>query len=121
MTSIRDILEDYRIELEMRMRPQLDSMIRGSIVRAQLPQVWHFVTELEETSFIFDKQGNTKVSPGKAPDPDVTVEWKHEYLSSILLTRTLEGIPPGEEPKITVHSVKGRIGYAMMRKHLRFP
>jgi len=105
----------------MRMRSQLDSIIRGSIVRSQLPQVWHFKTELEEASFTVDREGNAKALLGNVGSPDVTVEWKHEYLLSVLSSRTLEGIPAGEAPKITTYTRRGKIGYSMMRKHLRFP
>lgn len=121
MTSILGLLKGYCSEIEMRMRLQLDSVIRGHIVRTQLPQVWHFVTEQEDASFLVDDKGNAEVSPGKVGSPDVTIEWKYDYLQSVLRTRTLEGIPDGEAPKITTHSMKGKIGYMMMRKHLRFP
>lgn len=121
MNSICDLLKGYLPEIEMRMRPQLDSVVMGSIVRTQLPQSWYFITEQEEASFIVDREGNANASPGKPGDPDVTIEWKHEYLISVLSTRTLDGIPNGEGPKVTTHTMRGRIGYSMMRKYLRFP
>lgn len=68
-----------------------------------------------------DREGTAKASSGRVGEPDVTIEWSHEYLSSVLRTRTLEGIPPGEAPKVTTLTMKGKIGYSMMRKYLRFP
>ena len=121
MTRIFDLLKGYCPEIEMRMRPQLDSAIRGSIVRGQLPQVWHFITEQETASFTVDRNGNAKAQEGNVGSPDVIVEWNHECLLSVLRSRTLEGIPPGEGPKVTTHTMRGRIGYSMIRKYLRFP
>jgi hypothetical protein len=120
MSVLRDLLSKYSVEIEMRMRLQLDAFVRGSLVRAQLPQKWNFKTEQEAAFFSVSKEGKTSIDDGQIPDPDVTVEWKHDLLCAVLKNRSLEGIPPGEEPMVTVHTVKGRIGYAMIRRSLGF-
>lgn len=121
MTTIRELLEGYRPEIEMRMQSQLEAMVRGSIVRTQLPQVIGFRTEREQASFKVDEAGNAKIYTELLPDPDVLIEWKHDYLVSVLRTRTLEGIPEGEAPRIILNTMRGRIGYSMLRRYLNFP
>jgi len=120
MSVLRDLLAKYSVEIEMRMRLQLDAFVRGSLVRAQLPQSWNFKTEQETASFSVSKDGKTSIDDGQVPEPDVTIEWKHDFLCVVLKNRSIEGIPPGEEPVVTVHTMKGRIGYAMIRRSLGF-
>ena len=121
MDSIRDLLDGYCTEITMRMRLQLQTIVRGSLVRANLPQTWNFKTEAEEAYFVIDKDANASACVGRASNPDLTIEWKHDFLASVLKNRTLDGIPAGEEPKIVINSIRGRIGYAMIRRHLGFP
>jgi hypothetical protein len=120
MSVLRDLLSKYSVEIEMRMRLQLDAIVRGSLVRSQLPQSWNFKTEEETASFTISKDGKASIREGLVNDPDVTIEWKHALLCAVLKGRSLEGIPPGEEPMVTVHSTKGRIGYTMIRRFLGF-
>ena len=121
MTSIFDALDGYRLEIQMRMQSQLEAKVRGSIVKSQLPQVLGFKTEKEEASFKVDQKGVARVYPKLLQNPDVLIEWKHEYLLSVLGTRSLKGIPEGEAPKITINTMRGRIGYTMLRRYLKFP
>ena len=121
MESILDLLNGYCTEISMRMRLQLRTIVRGSLVRTNLPQAWNFKTEAEEAYFLIDKDANASARAGRADDPDLTIEWKHDLLASVLRNRNLDGIPAGEEPKVVINSVKGRIGYAMIRRHLGFP
>jgi len=120
MSLLRDLLSRYSVEIEMRTRLQLEMIIRGSLVRSQLPQRWNFKTEQETAFFSVSKDGKTSIDDGQAADPDVTIEWKHEFLCAVLKNRSIEGIPPGEEPVVTVHTIRGRIGYAMIRRSLGF-
>ena len=105
----------------MKMQSQLDVIIRGSIVRTQLPIILGFTSEKEEVSFKIDRDGRAKVYPALLPDADVLIEWKHDYLVSVLRTRTLEGIPEGEAPRVILNTMRGRIGYSMLRRYLNFP
>ncbi len=120
MSSLVELLSGYATEVEMRMRLQLDAYIRGSLVRSQLPQHWNFITEKERAFFSVDKTGKATVGNGSLPDPDVTIEWKHDLLCSVLERRSIEGLLPGEEPKVTIHTRGGKIGYAMIRRSLGF-
>jgi hypothetical protein len=120
MSLLRDLLSRYSVEIEMRMKLQLDAIVRGSLVRSQLPQSWNFKTEQEAAFFSVSKDGKTSIGDGLVPNPDVTIEWKHDFLCTVLKNRSIEGIPPGEEPVVTVHTMKGRIGYAMIRRSLGF-
>lgn len=120
MSLLRDLLAKYSVEIEMRMRLQLDAVVRGSLVRSQLPQSWNFKTEQENAFFSMSKDGKASIEEGLVSDPDVTIEWKHDFLCAVLKNRSIEGIPPGEEPIVTVHTMRGRIGYAMIRRSLGF-
>ena len=120
MSLLRDLLFKYSVEIEMKMRLQIEPIVRGSLVRSQLPQTWNFKTEQETAYFSVSKEGKTSIDDGQVPDPDVTIEWKHDFLCAVLKNRSIEGIPPGEEPMVTVHTLKGRIGYAMIRRSLGF-
>ena len=64
MSLLRDLLVKYSIEIEMRMRLQLDAVVRGSLVRSQLPQSWNFKTEQEAAFFSVSKDGKTSVDEG---------------------------------------------------------
>lgn len=118
MSCIRGLLSNYCLEVERKLKPHLDGMTKGALIRTKLPQSWNFKTEEDEVLFNVDKQGNTSVSSGQTTNPDVTIEWKHDYLSSVLRKRSIEGIPPGEEPEVIIHTSKGQIGYNMIRKHI---
>ncbi len=120
MSLLRDLLTKYSVEIEMRMKLQLDAVVRGSLVRSQLPQSWNFKTEEENASFTVSKEGKASIHEGLVSDPDVTIEWKNDFLCAVLKNRSVEGIPPGEEPVVTVHTMRGRIGYAMIRRSLGF-
>ncbi len=120
MSDLRDLLSKLATEVEIKMRRQLETLVQGSIVRSQLPQKWNFKTEKESIIFSIDKKGATSVEVGEATDPDVTIEWKHDLLLSVVEHRSLEGIPAGAEPNVNVSTRKGKIGYTMIRKSLGF-
>lgn len=118
MSCIQELLSKYSREVERKLRPHLGGAVRGALIRTQLPQNWNFKTEEEELIFNVNMQGVASIKPGQSPDPDVTIEWIHDYLRTVLEKRSAEGLPPGEEPRIVFHSSKGQVGFNMVRKHL---
>lgn len=116
--EVKSLLEDYRPEIEEKIKPHLDGL-RGVIVKTRLPQVWSFRTEQESVSIFIDKDGKTKVKAGESQAPDVTIEWKQDFLCSVLSKKSAKDIPSGERPDITIHSPKGHDGYSIVRRYLR--
>ena len=105
---------DGIITLEMEIKKNLGELL-GGIVRIYLPQNWIFKTESEIVTLRVDKNGNTIITDGPTPNPDVTIEVDHEYICEVLKLRG----QPSFRPKfynVTPHTKNGRTAFNFMRK-----
>ena len=118
MNSIGELLRGLCPEVEEGLRPHLENWIEGAVIRSGLPQNWVFKTERETVTFHVSNEGKAQVTVGGAKNPDVTIQWNHDYLVSVLTNRSSVGIPQGPMPGINKHTTKGVIGFDLLRKHL---
>ena len=84
MSCLLNLLEQLSPRVEAELRPHLRSLVRGTIVRHHLPQVWVFDTDAERVSFIVDHQGAVSALGSSDPPLDVLISVSHDVLSTAL-------------------------------------
>src|SRR4030042_3325268 len=117
MISIESLLRSIGPEIES----QVKRDIRGPtslIFQSFFPQVWAFKTEQETVTLIVDINGDVVVFPGCDEDCDVMIEWKHDYLASLLAARSRDGIPGVSMPSVNADTVRGREAYQYLKGRL---
>jgi len=117
MNCIMSLLDGVCAEIESQLRPRFNGAQRSLIVQF-LPQIWVFETEDQVVSLVVDRQGNVFTQAINRGDKDVTVRWKHEYLASVLKTRSTAYVPHGELPTIIFHTEKGRAAFEFLKQRL---
>ena len=117
MSCIQGLLGSLSHEIESQLKPNLRG-IRGMFVQAYLPQTWVFETETETATFVVDARGNAHAEAGAKPDRDVTIRWKHDFLASVLKTRSHASVPGGIRPIFMFHTPKGRRAFDFLRGRL---
>lgn len=117
MRSIMSLLDGVCAEIESQLRPGLNGTQRFLIV-GFLPQTWVFETENQVVSLVVDRHGNVFTQAMNRGDRDVTIQWKHEYLASVLMTRSTACVPHDELPTIIFHTEKGRTAFEFLKNRL---
>ncbi len=117
MSSIISLLDGVCPEIESQLKPRLSGLQRFLIIQF-LPQTWVFETENQVVSLVVDQQGSAFTQAMNRGGRDVTIRWKHDYLASVLKTRSIAHVPQGESPTIIFHSLKGRTAFDFLRKRL---
>ena len=117
MSCVMSLLDGVCAEIESQLRPRLSGTQRSLIVQF-LPQVWVIETEDQVVSLVADRQGNVFTQAMNRGDRDVTIRWKHEYLASVLKTRSTAYVPHGELPTIIFHTEKGRMAFEFLKQRL---
>lgn len=118
MSCIQGILSSICPEVENEVKQALRGFIKGPIVRGYLPQSWVLRTEKETVTFSVDSMGNARALNGTPPNPDVIIDWKHDYAAIALRNRSKVGIPPGEQPRVTFLTKEGRTAFGFLRGRL---
>jgi hypothetical protein len=116
MEGPAELLAPIAPSVETEVRSRLGGFL-GGMLRAYLPQAWVFTTDRGTASLIVEPDGRTRVVPGAAPDPDVTIELPFERLEAALATRRPGTVPPGSM-KVTPHTSKGRTAFDYLRSRL---
>ena len=117
MSCIQGLLGSLSHEIESQLKPALRGL-GGLIVRGYLPQAWVFETEAEIATLMVDAQGNVSTQPSAPLHRDVTIRWKHDFLSSVLRTRSRASVPGGIRPVVMFHTPKGRRAFNYLRGEL---
>ena len=115
MSCIQGLLASICPEIERQLRPNLRG-IKGLLVRGYLPQTWVFETESETVTLLVDSQGAVSTQPSAPLHRDVTIRWKHDFLSSVLRTRSRASVPGGIRPVVMFHTPKGRRAFNFLKK-----
>jgi len=117
MSCISGLLTTICPEIEQYLKPNLRG-IQGLVIAGFLPQVWTFESEHETVSLVVGREGNAFVQVGGRADRDVTVRLSHDYLASVLRTRSAASIPAGVRPVVMFHTAKGRSAFNYLRGRL---
>jgi hypothetical protein len=118
LSCIQGILSSVCSEVETEIKQALKGLLKGPMIRGYLPQTWILRTERETVTFSVDSMGNARATNGMSPNPDVIIEWKHDYTAMALRNRSKAGIPPGEQPKIEFKTGKGKTAFGFIRGRL---
>ena len=117
MSSINSLLDGVCFDIESRLMPRLSGLQRFLIIQF-LPQIWVFETEDQAVSLIVDQQGRAFTQAMNRVDRDVTIRWKHEYLASVLKTKSTSFVPLDEHPTIIFHTQSGRTAFDFLREQV---
>jgi len=117
MDRVHQLLTELCEEIERQVKPNLRGL-KGLIVTGYLPQVWVFETEYGASSLFLDTEGNARVFPGAERDRDVTIQWKHDALVSVLESRSRGSVSDGDYPNVFVHTDKGRAAFNYLKKYV---
>jgi hypothetical protein len=120
VSCIESLLGPVCYEIEAELKPALANFLKGMIVRGYLPQTWVFETENEANTLTVDTSGNAAVFSGAAGPRDVTINWSHDFLSTVLRTRSQASVPYGQHPRITCHTQKGQTAFNFLKKRFGF-
>lgn len=117
MDRMHQLLTGLCEEIERQVKPNLRGL-KGEIVSSYLPQVWVFETEYGSWSLFLDTEGNARVFSGAERDRDVTIQWKHDTLVSVLESRSRVSVSDGDYPNVFVNSDKGRAAFNYLKKYV---
>jgi len=117
MDRLHQLLTGLCEEIEKQVKPNLRGLM-SLIVRGYLPQVWVFETEYGACTLFLDTEGNARVFPGTDQDRDVTIQWKHDSLASVLESRSRSSLSDGDYPDVFVHTEKGRAAFNYLKKEI---
>jgi hypothetical protein len=113
MPTTAELLRGIAPDIERQLQPRLQGLI-GSFVRAYLPQVWVFVTDVDAASVRVEPTGTVTVSEGEAAHPDVSIHAPKARLEKILTTRARPAhVPP--DVRVVPHSSKGKVAFDQVR------
>ncbi len=116
MSELTDLLGTAGRELEPEIQRRLKGFL-GAFVRAYLPQVWEFRTDVGAAALLVDAQGATSVVEPPPSHPDVTVETTYARLSAALRARG-KGAPSSAGVTVTTHTAKGKAAFDYLRERV---
>jgi len=108
-----ELLAKIAPEVEKELKPRLHGLI-GSFVRAYLPQVWVFETDVDSATVRVEPTGSVTVAPGSAPSPDVSIHAPKARLEKLLKSRTRPASMP-DDVRVVPHTSKGRVAFDQVR------
>lgn len=117
MERVGQLLTGLCEEIERQVKPNLRGL-KGLLILGFLPQTWVFETEYGACTVFLDTEGNARVFPGADRDRDVTIQWKHDSLASVLELGSRNAVSEGDYPNVFVHTEKGRAAFNYLKKDI---
>lgn len=117
MDRLHQLLTGLCEEIEKQLKPNLSGP-KGLLVNGYLPQTWVFETERGACTVFLDAEGNARVLPATDQDRDVTIQWKHDSLVSVLESRSRSSVSGGDYPNVFVQTEKGRAAFNYLRNSI---
>jgi hypothetical protein len=114
MTLVSATLAPVCPQVESQLRPHLSGLFSG-VVRGYLPQAWSFTTEGGTATLKVDKAGNATIVDGAVAPLDVSIRWGQAQLEWAITRRGQGPRPPGSDPRVEIHTDKGRTAFGFLR------